>query len=94
MPPLTTPPGGKLRFDSVTNFHVFSALFEKHCYFSTYMFFPGSTTCAVQPCQNGGTCVPMGTSYSCFCGLNSVYTGKNCDTTTPMPVTGTKFLIE
>jgi len=48
-------------------------------------------TCADQPCQNGGTCVPMGNSYSCFCGLNSIYTGKNCDSTTPMPVDGTKF---
>jgi hypothetical protein len=42
-------------------------------------------TCADQPCQNGGTCVTMGNSYSCFCGLSSIYTGKNCDSTTPMP---------
>jgi hypothetical protein len=40
--------------------------------------------CENQPCQNGGTCVPVGASYSCFCGLTSIYNGKNCDSTTPM----------
>ncbi|UJR28907.1 hypothetical protein I4U23_010125 [Adineta vaga] len=44
-------------------------------------------TCTNNPCQNGGTCVPVSSSYFCFCGLNSVYTGKNCDSTTPMSFT-------
>ncbi|CAF5216601.1 unnamed protein product [Rotaria magnacalcarata] len=44
------------------------------------------TSCASQPCKNGGTCVPIGSSYSCFCGTASIYTGKNCDSTTPMPI--------
>ncbi|CAF0732018.1 unnamed protein product [Adineta steineri] len=43
-----------------------------------------SMTCANQPCKNGGTCVPVGNSYSCFCGLSTIYNGKNCDSTTPM----------
>jgi hypothetical protein len=47
--------------------------------------------CMNQPCQNGGTCVPVGTSYSCFCGLATIYNGKNCDSTTPMPTAGTKI---
>ena len=45
-------------------------------------------TCANSPCKNGGTCVPRDTSYSCFCGTDSIYTGKNCDSTAPMPVEG------
>ncbi|CAF4489200.1 unnamed protein product [Rotaria socialis] len=44
------------------------------------------TACASQPCKNGGTCVPIGSSYSCFCGTTSIYTGKNCDSTAPMPI--------
>ncbi|CAF0971130.1 unnamed protein product [Adineta ricciae] len=43
-----------------------------------------SRDCQSNPCQNGGTCVPIGTSYSCFCGLDSIYTGKNCDSTAAM----------
>ncbi len=44
--------------------------------------------CANQPCQNGGTCVAVGASYSCFCGLTSIYTGKNCDSTAAMTIDG------
>jgi len=47
--------------------------------------------CENQPCQNGGTCVPVGASYSCFCGLTSIYNGKNCDSTTPMTADGTEI---
>jgi hypothetical protein len=59
--------------------------------FYTRVIFLVPMTCADQPCQNGGTCVAMGNSYSCFCGLSSIYTGKNCDSTTPMPAAGAKF---
>jgi hypothetical protein len=37
-------------------------------------------TCANQPCQNGATCYSTSTSYFCYCGANSMYGGKNCDT--------------
>ncbi len=47
--------------------------------------------CSSNPCKNGGTCVPVGSSYSCFCGLNSIYTGKNCDSPAPMTTDGTKI---
>ncbi|CAF5027305.1 unnamed protein product [Rotaria sp. Silwood1] len=43
-----------------------------------------SSVCSSNPCKHGGTCVPIGISYSCFCGTASIYTGKNCDSTTPM----------
>lgn len=42
------------------------------------------TSCTQSPCRNGGTCVPRGDSYSCFCGLKSIYSGKNCDSTAPL----------
>jgi hypothetical protein len=42
---------------------------------------PSSTiTCANQPCLNGATCYNAGTSYFCYCGSNSNFVGKNCDT--------------
>jgi len=42
---------------------------------------PSTTiTCANQPCQNGGTCYNAGSSYFCYCGTSSTYTGKNCET--------------
>jgi hypothetical protein len=55
------------------------------------MIFAVAMTCTDQPCKNGGTCVPRDTSYSCFCGTDSIYTGKNCDSTTPMTVDGMKI---
>jgi hypothetical protein len=42
---------------------------------------PGSTIkCAQYPCQNGATCYDTSTSYFCYCGMNSQFTGTNCDT--------------
>jgi hypothetical protein len=60
-------------------------------FFNIHVIFVGTMTCTDQPCKNGGTCVTMGTSYSCFCGTNSIYSGKNCDSTTPMPIDGMKI---
>jgi hypothetical protein len=53
--------------------------------------FTVNVDCSSNPCKNGGTCVPIGSSYSCFCGLHSIYTGKNCDSTAPMTTDGTKI---
>lgn len=36
------------------------------------------TACSVNPCANGGTCVPSGTTYSCTCPTG--YSGTNCGT--------------
>ncbi|CAF4517491.1 unnamed protein product [Rotaria sp. Silwood2] len=47
-----------------------------------------AVTCNNQPCQNGGTCFSAGNSYFCYCGgLNSQYTGKNCETISLPPAT-------
>jgi hypothetical protein len=37
-------------------------------------------TCANQPCQNGGVCYNTGSSYFCYCGTGSKFTGANCET--------------
>ncbi|CAF1156729.1 unnamed protein product [Rotaria magnacalcarata] len=52
---------------------------------------PNSTiTCLQQPCRNGATCYNSGSSYYCYCGSNSLYTGKNCETSiAPLPTTTT-----
>jgi hypothetical protein len=39
-----------------------------------------------------GTCVPRGDSYSCFCGLKSIYSGKNCDSTAPLSKQGSRMI--
>jgi hypothetical protein len=39
-----------------------------------------AVTCANSPCQNGATCYNAGSSYFCYCGTGSRYTGKNCET--------------
>jgi hypothetical protein len=44
------------------------------------IIFVAAITCANQPCQNGATCYNAGSSYFCYCGTGSNYTGKNCDT--------------
>jgi Notch-like protein len=48
-------------------------------------FLLAPTPCQPNPCQNGGTCIPQGTSFTCQCPFN--YNGYCCEnritTTTP-----------
>jgi len=36
--------------------------------------------CINQPCQNGATCYDTASSYFCYCGMNSNFSGKDCET--------------
>lgn len=57
-------------------------------------FYLGGMSCANQPCQNGATCYNTASSYFCYCGSNSGFTGPNCDTpkVTSDPSTNLPFL--
>ena len=39
---------------------------------------PGVRPCEVNSCQNGGTCVELGDSFTCVCQLG--FTGQSCET--------------